>query len=74
MPHINEIKNTINENGVLFLEQINETHIDQLLDIDINSNTLKKTYNFLIFFMRHHIHSMSNIKGLDQIEKIYNDN
>jgi len=23
--------------------------------------------------MRHHIHSMSNIKGLDQIEKIYNE-
>ena len=57
----------------LFLDQINETHIDKLLNIDINSNLLKKTYNFLIFFMRHHIHSMGNIKGLDQLEKIYND-
>lgn len=73
MPDMNENKNTINTNGVLFLKQINETHIDKLLNINIDSNTLKKTYNFLIFFMRHHIHSMANIKGLNQIEKIYND-
>ena len=72
MPNINEIKNAINENGALFLDQINETHIDQLLDIDTTPNLLKKTYNFLIFFMRHHIHSMGNIKGLNQLEKIYN--
>ena len=73
MPTVNEVKNAIADDGALFLDQINETHIDKLLDIDINSNLLKKTYNFLIFFMRCHIHSMSNMKGLEQIEKIYND-
>jgi len=73
MPTINEVKNAIADNGSLFLDQINETHIDELLNINIDSTLLKKTYNFLIFFMRHHIHSMSNIKGLDQIEKIYNE-
>ena len=73
MPTVNEVKNAIADDGALFLDQINETHIDKLLDIDINSNLLKKTYNFLIFFMKCHIHSMSNMKGLEQIEKIYND-
>ena len=67
-------KNDINQKGAFFLYQINETHIDELLTIDIDSDTLKKTYNFLIFFMKHHINSMSNIKGLEQIEKIYNEN
>ena len=35
MPTINEVKNAIADNGSLFLDQINETHIDELLDIDI---------------------------------------
>ena len=74
MPNIDEVKNDINQKGAFFLDQINETHIDELLTIEIDSDTLKKTYNFLIFFMKHHINSMSNIKGLEQIEKIYNEN
>ena len=73
MPDSNEIKNRIKDKGVLFLEQINETHIDELLHIDVNANLLKQTYHFLIFFMNHHIHSMGNIKGLGQLEKIYNE-
>ena len=73
MPDSNEIKNRIKDKGVLFLEQINETHIDELLNIDVNAALLKQTYHFLIFFMKHHIHSMGNIKGLDQLEKIYNE-
>ena len=73
MPDMDEIKIRINNEGTIFLNQINETHIDELLNIEIDNEILKKTYNFLIFFMKHHIHSMTNIKGLDQIEKIYND-
>ena len=73
MPDMDEIKIRINNEGAIFLNQINETHIDELLNIEINNEILKKTYNFLIFFMKHHIHSMNNIRGLDQIEKIYND-
>ena len=73
MPNINKVKNEINQKGAIFLNQINETHIDELLNIKIDSDTLKKTHNFLIFFMKHHIHSMSNIKGLKQIEKFYNE-
>tara|TARA_B100000953_G_scaffold298983_1_gene297396 strand:- start:493 stop:1161 length:669 start_codon:yes stop_codon:yes gene_type:complete len=74
MPNIDEVKNDINQKGAFFLDQINETHIDELLTIEIDSDTLKKTYNFLIFFMKYHINSMGNIKGLEQIEKIYNEN
>lgn len=74
MPNIDEAKNDINQKGAFFLDQINETHIDELLTIEIDSDTLKKTYNFLIFFMKYHINSMGNIKGLEQIEKIYNEN
>ena len=74
MPNIDEAKNDINQKGAFFLDQINGTHIDELLTIEIDSDTLKKTYNFLIFFMKYHINSMSNIKGLEQIEKIYNEN
>jgi DNA repair protein RecO (recombination protein O) len=74
MPNIDKVKNGINQKGVFFLNQINETHIDELLNIKIDSDTLKKTYNFLIFFMKHHIHSMNNIKGLKQIENFYNEN
>ena len=74
MPNIDEAKNEINQKGAFFLDQINETHIDELLTIEIDSDTLKKTYNFLIFFMKYHINSMGNIKGLEQIEKIYNEN
>jgi len=74
MPNIDEAKNDINQKGAFFLDQINETHIDELLNIEIDSDTLKKTYNFLIFFMKYHINSMGNIKGLEQIEKIYNEN
>ena len=73
MPDMDEIKIRINNEGAIFLNQINETHIDELSNIEIDNEILKKTYNFLIFFMKHHIHSMNNIKGLDQIEKIYND-
>ena len=73
MPDMDEIKIRINNEGTIFLNQINETHIDELLNIEINNEILKKTYNFLIFFMKHHVYSMNNIKGLDQIEKIYND-
>ena len=58
---------------MLFLNTINTTNIDHILDIIIDSDSLKKTYNFLIFFMKHHIHSMHNIKGLAEIEKIYDE-
>ena len=70
MPDSNEIKNRIKDKGGLFLEQINETHIDELLNNDVDADLLKQTYQFLIFFMKHHIHSMGNIQGLDQLEKL----
>ena len=58
---------------LFFLNHINTTNIDEITDVTIDSDNLRKSYNFLIFFMKEHIHSMHNIKGLDQIEKIYNE-
>ena len=73
MPDIKKIKNDMDDKLLLFLNQINTTNIDNISDIDIDFDHLKKTYNFLIFFMKHHIHSMNNIKGLGEMEKIYNE-
>ena len=73
MPEIDTKKNDIDKEVLLFLNTINTTNIDHISDITIDSDSLKKTYNFLIFFMRHHIHSMHNIKGLTEIEKIYDE-
>ena len=73
MPNIDQTHKKVHQKVVIFLDQINETHIVNLLDLSVDADILKKTYNFLIFFMKYHIHSMSNIKGLNQIENIYNE-
>ena len=73
MPDIKKIKNDMDDKTLLFLNQINSTNIDNISDINIDFDHLKKAYNFLIFFMKSHIHSMNNIKGLGEIEKIYNE-
>lgn len=73
MPEIDTKKNDIDKKVLLLLNTINTTNIDHISDIKSNSDILKKTYNFLIFFMQYHIHSMHNIKGLVELEKIYNE-
>lgn len=73
MPDINNSKDNLNKKDVLFLKKINETHIADLLNIKIDFDTLKKTYNFLIHFMKYHIPNANHIKGLKQMEKIYNE-
>ena len=61
----------LDNKSLQFLELINKTNIDQISKIEISSIVLQEIYNFLIFFMKHNIHSMHYIKGLKEIEKIY---
>tara|TARA_B100000614_G_scaffold82994_1_gene74464 strand:+ start:13217 stop:13885 length:669 start_codon:yes stop_codon:yes gene_type:complete len=71
MPNDKEINISLNSESVVFLEQINKTYIDDIFKIKVSSNCLSECYNFLIHFMKYHIHYMRNIKGLSSIKRIY---
>ena len=71
MPNNKEINVSLNSESVVFLEQINKTYIDDIFKIKVSSNCLSECYNFLIHFMKYHIHHMRNIKGLSSIKRIY---
>lgn len=68
------IKNNseLSESSKNFLNDINQTHINNIFDINIMDDNLLESYYFIIHFMKIHINYMSNLKGLEKIENIYN--
>ncbi len=68
------IKNNseLSDSSKFFLNNINKTHINDIFDINVTNDILLESYYFIIHFMKIHINYMTNLKGLDKIEKIYN--
>ncbi len=68
------IKNNseLSDSSKIFLNNINKTHINDIFDINVTNDILLESYYFIIHFMKIHINYMTNLKGLDKIEKIYN--
>ena len=68
------IKNNseLSESSKIFLNNINKTHINDIFDINVMDDNLLESYYFIIHFMKTHINYMSNLKGLEKIENIYN--
>ena len=68
------IKNNseLSESSKIFLNDINKTHINDIFDIKVVDENLLECYYFIIHFMKIHINYMTNLKGLEKIEDIYN--
>lgn len=68
------IKNNseLSESCNFFLNTINKTHINDIFDVHVMNDNLLESYYFIIHFMKIHINYMTNLKGLEKIEKIYN--
>ena len=69
--NFSEFDMKINIETVKILRLIDTTNIDQISELKISSKTLYEIYIFLISFMRCHIQYINNIKGIDELEKIY---
>ena len=65
-------KSELSDSSKFFLNNINKTHINDIFDINVTNDILLESYYFIIHFMKIHINYMTNLKGLDKIEKIYN--
>jgi len=68
------IKNNseLSDSSKFFLNDINKTHINDIFNINVMDDNLLESYYFIIHFMKIHINYMTNLKGLEKIEKIYN--
>ncbi len=68
------IKNNseLSDSSKIFLNNINKTHINDIFDIKVVDENLLECYYFIIHFMKIHINYMTNLKGLEKIEDIYN--
>lgn len=62
----------LSESSKFFLNDINKTHINDIFDIKVVDENLLECYYFIIHFMKIHINYMTNLKGLEKIEDIYN--
>ena len=62
----------LSESSKFFLNDINKTHINDIFDIKVIDENLLECYYFIIHFMKIHINYMTNLKGLEKIEDIYN--
>lgn len=68
-----DIESNINiyKDSISFLNLIDKTNIDKIINIETNNLILSNTYTFLMTFMRSNISYINNLKGLTEIDKIY---
>ena len=68
---LSEFNINVNIENIQFLNLIDKTNINEILELSITPKRLYEIYIFLISFMRCHIQYMNNIKGIEEVEKIY---
>ena len=74
--NINNVLDTdivVSTEGLSFLNLINTTNINKIIDLKISQEHLKELYIFLIAFTKCNINYMENVKGFKEIDKIYHE-
>ena len=74
--NIHNVLNTdiiISHESLSILKLINTTNINQIASVKISSLYLQELYNFLISFMKGNINYINNIKGFQEVAKMYHE-
>ena len=71
--HVLDTDIIVSNEGLSFLNLINTTNLNKIIDLKISQTHLKELYTFLIAFMKCNINYMENIKGFKKIERMYHE-